>query len=297
VPASPRKLARIAARQHGVFSRAQALSCGFSARTVVRRVQSGAWQRIRHGVYRVGGAPATWHQALMAACLACAPSAVVSHRAAAALWRLAGFEPRLLELSVRPAIRRARGCIVHWPPTLDADDVTVVDGIPVTTVQRTLLDLAGCVPANVLEEALDDALRRRLVRVASLQVVPRAGRRGARLLGRMIDERAGMKRYPESPIETRLLRILRAAGMRAPEVQRRIGRYRVDAAYVRERVAIEADSFRWHSSARRWDADRAKDAALSMMGWEIVRVTSVQLNERPDEVTAIVRAALGRRRP
>lgn len=231
----------------------------------------------------------------MAACMASGPGAVVSHRAAAALWGLVGFEPGRLELSVRrDAMREVRGCTMHWPPTLRPEDVTTIDGIPVTTIMRTLLDLAGCVREEILEEALDDALRRRLIRLDALRQISRVGRRGGQALGVMVDARAGVDRHPESPIETRLLRLLRAAGLPPPVVQHEIGRYRVDCAYQDKRVAIEADGYKWHSSRRKWDADRAKEAALTSMGWKIVRVTSLQLQERPEEVVTIVRAALGR---
>jgi len=295
-PAPPRRLGHLAATQHGVFARAQALACGVNARAVARRVSAGAYERLHPGVYRVAGAPATWRQALIAACLACGRAAAVSHLAAAALWGLAGFEPGRVELTARRARRRVRGCVLHWS-SLAPGDVKRVDGIPVTSVARTLADLAGCVRADALEEALDDALRRRLVTVAGMRKELRRRRPGVKVLGRLIDARAGMRRVPETVFETKLLRVLRAGGLPLPAVQHWIGRYRVDFAYTDERLVIEADGFQWHSSRRQWDRDRAQRATLAELGWRVVPVTWTQLVSRPREVVGAVRAALGARTP
>jgi len=272
------------------------MDCGFSRKTIDRRLAAGAWERLYPGVYRLAGVPATWRQALFAACLAWGLGAVVSHRAAAALWGFLGFEPPI-ELSVPRQRRRAHTHLVHRPMSLPDVDVITVDAIPVTTPARTLIDIAGCVDADVLEEALDDALRRRLVSVARLRWRLRdlgpAGRRGARVLGDLLDARAGVARVPESGFETRLLRVLRAAGLPTPVVQHRIGAYRVDFAYPYARVAIEADGFRWHSTRLQWDRDRTRRNALTTMGWTVIHVTWVQLRDRPADVIEAVRALTG----
>jgi very-short-patch-repair endonuclease len=144
--------------------------------------------------------------------------------------------------------------------------------------------------------ALDDALRRRLVTVAQLRRrLGRAGgrgRSGTALLRDFVDARAGLTRAPESGLETRLLRVLRAAGLPRPAVQHRIGNYRVDFAYPGARVAIEADGFRWHSTRQQWDRDRARRNALTAMGWTVLHVTSTQLREQPEEVVNTIRTTL-----
>src|SRR5207245_4356318 len=119
---------------------------------------------------------------------------------------------------------------VHRPRSWSSVDLTVVDGIPVTTAARTLIDLAGIVDADVLEEALDDALRRGLVTVRRLRW--RMAEVGARrVLTDFVDARAG-GRVTESTLETRFLRALRKAGLPKPIAQHRIGHYRVDFAYI-----------------------------------------------------------------
>src|SRR5258708_5677602 len=113
-----RQVAAVAAERHGVFSRAQARACGMSLATIDRRLTSGVWERLYPGVYRLAGAPATWQQALLAACLALGADAVVSHRAAAALWLFPGFAQRGIELSVPRGRWRMRGLKVHRPVSL-----------------------------------------------------------------------------------------------------------------------------------------------------------------------------------
>jgi len=282
-------LTRLAEKQHGVYSRAQALGCGLSSDTIDRRVSSAAWERLYPGIYRLAGVRATWKQSLLAACLAWGAGAVSSHRAAAALRELVGFSPGPIELIVPRKRERAYPHVVHRPRVLDRVDISVLDAIPVATAARTLIDLATCVGADVLEEALDDALRRELVSLRFLR--RRAEQLGARtVLKHLLDARAGVKRGPESRLETKVLRALRAAGLPKPAVQHRIGRYRVDFAYVDARVAIECDGYRYHSGRRAFDDDRARQNALTAMGWRVLRVTWPQLRDRPEEVIGAILA-------
>lgn len=296
-----REIARLAAAQHGVFSRGQALACGFNRRTVDRRLSSGLWVRLYAGVYRLAGTPATWRQSLLAACLAWGDGAVVSHLAAAALWCFPGFAQANLELSVPRSRQRAHRHKVHRPMSLPPADVTKIDAIPVTTPARTLIDIAACVCAEVVEEALDDALRRNLVTIRRLRWRLEelgAGRRGSAVLANLISERSAARVVPQSVFETRLLRCLRRARLPMPVVQHRVRTNRgvavLDFAYVDQRIAIEADGFRWHSSRQQWDQDRARANALTMLGWKIIRVTWTQLRDQPDDVTEAIRAILRR---
>ena len=282
-------LPALARLQHGVFSREQVLAAGIARTTIDARVSSGTWERLYAGVYRIEGTPATWRQSLLAACLAWGDGACISHRAAGALRDLPELPKAAPELIVPRDRRRAHGHLVHRPRALASVDAEVVDAIPVTTAARTLIDLATCVEADVLEEALDDALRRRLVTVARLRW--RMREVGARTtLKRLVDARATA--VPESVLETRLLRVLRKAGLPAPVVQHQVGRYRVDFAYPGVRVAIEADGFAWHSSRRQLDRDSVRRNVLAVQGWTVLHFTWEQLHERPDEVVDAVRAAL-----
>lgn len=279
------RLIRLASSQHGVFSRDQVLSCGVSNGSIARRLRAGVWEAAYPGVYRIAVVPATWKQALLAACLAWGPGAVISHVAAAALLGL-GFEEGVVQMSVPRGRRRAYGHEVHRPMSLPDVDVTVLDGIPVTTPVRTLIDLATCVDAEVLEDALDDALRRGLARLPTLR--RRMTALGARrVLTKVVEERA---RYgvTESPLERRVLRALLEARLTRPAIQYRIGRFRVDLAYVEARIAIECDGYKFHSGRRAFDDDRARRNVLTAQGWTVLHATSTNIAEVVETVRAMI---------
>lgn len=294
------RLAAIAARNHGVFSRAQAKAAGADRGQIQHRLATRRWVIVHLGVYRLNGLPRSWHQALVAACLAIGARAVVSHRAAGALWRLPGFEPDVIEVTVNRArsVRRP-GILVHRSTVLDPVDLGRIDGVPVTSPARTLVDLAGIVTPEVLEEALDDALRRRLTTIGRLRwrisELGRRGRPGIGVLGRMLDERSRGS-VPKSVLETRTARFIRKAGLPEPVRQYPIRRGAtvvavVDFAYPEIKLAIEADGYRWHSGRARWEHDRARANALTHLGWRVIYVTSRDVEQRPRETARSIREA------
>ena len=158
---SDQRIARIAARQHGLFTNPQALAAGLSATAIADRLRAGRLHRLEPQVYRIAGAPDSWHQRLMAACLA--ENGVASHRAAASLFDLDGFPPRVVEVTVHRWERRVN-CSLRVHESTDLADTHRSErrGIPVTTIERTLIDLGAVVPRIRVEHAFDDALQRRL---------------------------------------------------------------------------------------------------------------------------------------
>lgn len=297
-------LARLAAKQHGVFSRDQAFRVGITARMVDRRLETARWEPLYPGVYRASGAPNTWRQHLLAAVLVSGEGAAASHRSAAELAALPGGR-RSLEISV-PAARRVRrnGVTVHHVRQLERVDRRILDAIPTTSVTRTLIDLASVLPVHTLEEALDDALRRRLTSVRRIlwrldELGPR-GRRGSRALQGLLAARSPADPVTESELERRCLQLLRRSGLPLPACQYEIrarGRLvgRVDFAYPDARVAIEADGYRWHSGRIRWERDLARRNALTSMGWSVIHVTSSDLEDRPDQIIRLIAEALRER--
>jgi very-short-patch-repair endonuclease len=238
---------------------------------------------------------------LLAACLAMGDGAAASHRAAAALWRLAGLEPGAIEITV-PRGRRPnpRGTIVHQLELLPVD-VTIVEAIPTTTPARTLIDLAAVAPADLVEEALDDALRRGLVTLPRLRwrLGEMGPRRSVRTIRRLLDARAGGDRRPQSVLETRLMRLFKRAGLPIPACQHEIrdrGRLIavVDFAYPSRLLAIEADGYRWHSGRARWQRDLARRNELTRLGWHVIHVTAEDLHRRHEVVVATIASALRR---
>ncbi len=236
----------------------------------------------------------------MAGVLAWGEGAAISHRAAAAVRRFVGFEEGHLELTVPRTRRRAGPGIVHRH-ALSRADVTTVDGIPVTTPARTLIDLASVAPREAVEEAMDDAMLRGLVSLPYLRrrlaAIARRGRPGVVAMGRLLDSRDPSMAVPESVFERRLLRTLLGAGHPAPvpQYEVRMGDRLIavlDYAYPEARLAIDADGHRWHSGRVRWDRDRTRRNRLTLLGWRIIHVTWTDLTSHPATVIDIVGKAL-----
>jgi very-short-patch-repair endonuclease len=297
-----RRIARCAAAQHGVLSRSQAIGLGVTRSMVEWRLATGRWEALHPAVYRLAGTPETWRQRLLAACLAAGASSAASHRSAAVLRSLPEVPAGMIEISV-PNRRRVRlgGALVHHVSTLSPVDVIAVDAIPTTTVTRTLIDLAGVVPLEALEEALDDALRRRLTSLARLRwrlaELGRRGRPGAKALGTLIDARAAREGVPESVLETRFLRLLRRAGLRppTPQYEVRVGARvlaRVDFAYPDIRLAIEIDGYQWHSGRAPWERDLTRRNTLTTLGWRLIHVTWSDVHRRPETIVGVIAGAL-----
>ncbi|MGH2687029.1 MAG: type IV toxin-antitoxin system AbiEi family antitoxin domain-containing protein, partial [Actinomycetota bacterium] len=271
----------IAAGQHGVITRAQALGAGLSRSAVDRRVAAGRWRTLRPGVYAPRSVPPSWHQRLTAAVLAGGPSACASHRSAGALWSLDGVGERLLEISL-PTGRRMSGVSVHRSRRDDDRDITHIDGIRVTAIERTILDLSGVVSPRGTALALDDALRRRLTSPARVaEVLERRGSRGRpgmAALRELLARRGDGDGLVESRLESALLEVLRHHDVPLPVAQHEIVEgstvvARVDFAYPAVRLGIEADGYRWHGGRERWANDIRRENRLKLLGWTLLRFT------------------------
>lgn len=208
----------------------------------------------------------------MGACLAWGPGSAVSHPAAAALWRLSGFDPGPVMLTV-PRDRRRLGPGTVYRNALSSAELTTLDAIPVTTPARTLFDLASIAPSDVVEEAVDDALRRGLVSMArlrwSLARYSKTRRSGTAVMRAIIDARGQAMPIPQSVFETRLLRFISRSDLPSPRRQhpvRRGGRLIavLDFAYPEAQLGIEADGYRWHSGRARWEHDLLRRNQLTL---------------------------------
>jgi restriction endonuclease-like protein/putative AbiEi antitoxin of type IV toxin-antitoxin system len=295
-----RVIASLSARQHAVFTRAQALEAGLSADVIDSRLERGVIETIHRGVYRLAGSPSSFRQDLMAACLAAGTRAVASHRAAAALWSLPNVEPRI-ELTV-PTQRHPShsGVQLHRVATLDPVDVCRRDGIPVTQLARTMIDLGAVLDQLPFEELLDEVLAQGLLTVGRLErrleSLGRQGRKGASVLEESLRERRG-ESHSLNPFERRVVRLLVAHGLPAPVTQYMVrlpsgGQRRLDAAYPDARLAIECDSYRYHSSKRGWARDHTRMAELVAMGWRLLPVSSDDVDHRPLLIVGQVSIAL-----
>ena len=298
------RLCSLAEHQDGLVTRAQGLSAGVSYAAIDGRLRNDRLQRVARDVYRVPGSAPTWRQSLVAAMLTAGEGAVASHTSAAALWRMPGFDPGPIEVTrLRGRSRVARVGVLHETRCLPPGHVTAVDGIPVTAVARTVLDLCGAVHPRRAERALANALAMRITTPARLHAVlveaGKRGRPGSRLLRQLLSERDDGQPPPESELESLLVTVLRAAGLPTPARQVALGSDatpigRVDFVYREARLVLEADSRRHHSSWLDVEADRRRDAALLAAGWFVLRVTWDQLVHHPGDIAAAVRSALRR---
>jgi hypothetical protein len=278
------RVAGYAARHHGVIGSRAAADLGASNSSIARWVETERVHRAASGVLVVAGAPPTWRQRVTVA--AVSGGALASHRAAAALRDLDGFPPRQVEVLTLHGRRRKRSeWIVHESRTLRGADVEEVDGIPCTTIARTLLDLPATSHPFLVAQALDHACRRRpgtLEEVVARHLeLTRRGRRGVRLMDRLIEERLGRGRFAGSGFETKTVALVRRVGLPDPVLQHAV-RDRdfvayLDLAWPAVRWAVECDSLAHHSGKRAHEWDRARRRRLKRLGWDVVEVTYDQV--------------------
>ena len=276
-------IAALAERQHGVVSRAQLLATGLGAHLIDYRVNQGRLQRLYRSVYQVGPIRSTY-AGEMAAVLACGDGAFISHDSSERLWRLPRAQaPSAIHVTVTNRfLRLGPGVSVHRTRALCAEEMTSRFGIPVTSVARTIIDLAGTRDARELERTVAAAERSGLLELGVLRALLHAQPRrpGCRVLRQIIGE----DRTPvlmRSEAEDRFVTLVRDSGLQVPDVNVMIRGYEVDCVWRRERVIVEIDGFAFHSSRDSFERDRARDAALTAAGYRVMRVTWRQITRAP----------------
>jgi len=287
-------IARLAVRQLGLATRLQLLSAGLTKRQIDRRTGSGELLVVHEGVLRVPAVKPTYEQAVLAACLA--TGGVASHRCAARLFRLRGFEqhPRVEICVDRGRAPELDGVVTHKGKGLER---TVIGALPVAAPAEVLLQLAAVAPLRV-EGAVNDVLCRGTASLPALVRFLRRrgarGRNGTDLLRQLVADQVRAGAPTESWLEDRLLEFVRARGYPEPvrQLRLRVGgrRVRLDLAWPEWRVDLEGDGRLFHTSRRDRSRDAARDAALGEVEWVVERVAWLELVETPD----IVDARLGR---
>lgn len=294
---------RLLRRQLGLITREQARAIGFSSSAIGRMIGRGEWIRVFPGVFLRAGTTMTWHTKLLAACLAA--GGVASHRSAAVLWHLSTVRAGPIEITC-PRHRRARlaGVRVHESTDLELAGTTTRDGIPVTGIARTLLDLGAVVGPDRVLLGIDDARRQKLVEWPALyQTLVRHSRRGRNGCGpfrAILDVRYGDKRVPDSDFERMVQTLLADAGLPEPELQVEVrtdaGEFvaRVDLAYPTWKIAIELDG-RGHITDAAFESDPIRRNRLELEGWLVLDFTWRYYVERPADLVADIRRAIALR--
>jgi very-short-patch-repair endonuclease len=281
-------IAALAERQHGVLARRQLIALGLSRSEIGGRLERGQLHLIHRGVYAVGHRLVTREGRWMAAVLSAGPGAALSHRSAAALWRIRQTASARIEVTVPTQIRRRKDLLPHRA-VLPEDEVTIKDGIPVTTPARTLLDLATVLNPNDLDRALDEAETLRLDGPqALLERYPRA-RGTATLRTRLLNARRSLR----SPLEAEFLAFIRAHGLPEPETNTLIQGYECDAAWRGAKLIVELDGYATHGTQPAFERDRRRDRKLTAAGWRTARVTKASLtqpHELASELLSSIRA-------
>lgn len=301
VRVSDSQIHELASRQYGLFSRSQAAA---PPHIVHQRLAAGRWLVVAPGVYSLPGVPDCLRRRLWLAHLDVGLHSVVSHEAAAALHGLTTYKPGPVTVTVPHGDHeRPPAYEVRQSTDLRPHHVTTVDGLPVTTPARTLVDLAARRRPDRLAQALDDAHLTRLCRVGDVLALydelRRPGKHGMRLLGRLLASRGPGYVPPESVLERRLLKVLAAGGLPAPVRQAALpwrphAPQRVDLLYPAERVIIEVDGRRWHSRTDQMALDRQRDREAQNHGYGVYRFVWEEITKQPDMVCATVRTALRR---
>lgn len=272
-------IALVAERQHGVASRRQLLDAGLSEDAISRRIASGLLHPHYRGVYAVGHPALSSDGLLMAAVLAAGPGSALSHRSAASLLGLRATARRAIDVvSPRQPPERA-GITGHRSRLLGPEDLTAVRGIPVTTVARTLADLAPLLDSRGLDRVWRRAEELRAIDVFAIARQLRPGRAGTAALRRLLAaaDEGLLATLTRSELEILFLELVAAAGLPTPLMNVPIevagGRYEADALWPSVRLVVELDGWSVHGTRSAFEDDRRRDADLARAGFRVVRFT------------------------
>ena len=289
---------QLAERQHGVVSRRQLLELEVGRELLHSRSGGGLLIPIFQGVFALGHQRLSRKGRWMAAVLASGPGAVLSHGSAMELWGMRGSQGSVEVLRQAGGVRERRpGIWLHQTRRLSSRDIAVEANIPVTTIERALMDMAGRLDAKQLERALVAADRSGRLRWPVLQRMV-AGGRGRKSIGRLrhvaaeVDPRAV---DTKSSLEVDFLALCREAGLSLPQVNVLIEGYLVDFYWPAQRVVVETDSYAYHHDRPAFESDHQRTVALIAAGYDVHRTTYRMLGLDPDPFLGNVRRSLRKR--
>lgn len=291
------EVARLAKRQHGVVSIRQLEQLfGYSQRAVSHEAAAGRLHRLHQGVYAVGHTDFSLYGQCLAAVLACGPGALLSHYSAAWLWGLASTQPVPIHVTSPIPRGKRRPLRLHRARNLAADDRGLEKRIPVTSVARTLLDMAALIEADWLQRILERAEELELFELGPVESVI-ARNRGHRGAGRLRRALSIYKppAFTRSDAEKLLLGLLADAGVPRPATGWNECGHELDFYWPELRFAVELDFFETHGTRAAFERDPLRDEDLALAGIETRRVTGRRLEREPTRVVERLSALLARR--
>lgn len=280
-----RRAWELAGKQHGVVARRQLLALGFSKSAIEHRVKRGRLHVVAHGVYAVGWPELTQRRRWMVAVLACEDGAALSHRSAAALWGFGAEETGVIDISVKRRCELRRpGLRVRGRPSLPAEDIVIRDGIPVTSLVQTLVDLATEVRPLGIERAVNEADKRDLIDPEALRSAldDYAGERGVKILRKVLDKRTF--RLSDSDLEILFRPIAAKAGLPLPLTKQIVNGFEVDFFFPGLGLVVETDGLRYHRTPSTQTRDAQRDRAHVLVGMTPLRFTHYEVKYEPSRV-------------
>lgn len=299
-----RACARIQARDFGIINRTEAYAVEMTRRMVQNRILSGRWEMVLPKTFRLAGAPDSWEGRAMAACKWAGPGSALSFGASARIREIRGFERADVEVSTAGSKPHGLGFKLHRCDEYLLDHIDRLGPLPVTSVPRTVMDLAGG-RHFLAERMLDDVLRNGSSSLGAMWEYYEEewirGRRGVAILRAWLQERTPGLAPTDEDLAEDILVLIRRNKLIEPVREFPLAlptrNIRFDLAYPDRLLAVEADSYAWHGDRRPFDADRERDAEAGLLGWHVLRFSWAQIRFRPDYVVETIRGHLNLRPP
>ncbi len=294
------RVATLLRDQEGALAHWQLLQVGVGAEAIRYRVRCGRYVVVYPGVYAVGHSKLSRLGHLWAAILAGGPGSLLSHQSAGHEWAVL-LSPNASLIHVTTMLRRPRrlgNIVFHRAKQIHPNDRDTHNGIPITSIPRTLLDLAESVPANKLRRAFEKAVHiGRFDKIALDELLERShGRHGIKPLTALAASRSSLDDPPDlrSDLEHRFRELCEQHNLPVPAFNVDVCGHCVDAYWPSESLVVEVDSWEFHSTREAFEADRARDRELQVVGISVLRVTDRVLEREPGVVAAQILGVLRR---
>lgn len=287
----------LAGKQHGLLTRKELLALGFSSKAIQHRIAKGRLHPLGWGVYAVGWPQLTPQRRWTAAILSCGEGAVLSHRSAAAMWGIGKERPGRIDISVRRRCQYRRpGMHVRSRPRLPKADIAMLNGIPVTSPARTLLDMATELDDRALERSVNEADKRDLIDPETLRTVleGHVGEPGVRRLRKLLDRHTF--RLSDAELEVLFRPIAKKAGLPLPLTKQIVNGFEVDFYWPELGLVVETDGLRYHRTPATQAGDSLRDQTHVAAGLLSLRFAHYQVRYEPARVRGVLSKTAARLR-